>query len=230
VRSAVVFHQARMIDGNICSALIKIGYRIAAHPHERGDQLIGLRNCTFRVIDKVGLYRSPICRKTPAFRRGLSHNPQVLKKSLNMPADKLATLNAIAEALQNVSNVVVVVLGGSYARGFARSDSDIDIGIYYRQASPCSVDQVRSIAERICTVGSVPIVTGMCEWGPWVNGGAWIQTPVGKVDFLYRNLDQVQVVIEEGQQGIWHRLRSTAAVRLSERGLLRRDVYLCSAL
>jgi len=27
---------------------------------------------------------------------------------------------------------------------------------------------------------------------------------VGKVDFLYRNLDQVQVVIEEGRQGIWH--------------------------
>jgi hypothetical protein len=36
-----------------------------------------------------------------------------------------------------------------------------------------------------------------------VNGGAWIQTPVGKVDFLYRNLNQVQIVIEEGQQGIW---------------------------
>lgn len=36
-----------------------------------------------------------------------------------------------------------------------------------------------------------------------MNGGAWIQTPVGKVDFVYRNLDQVQVVIAEGQQGIW---------------------------
>jgi len=136
--------------------------------------------------------------------RPLSDNPDVLKSPLNMPEDKLGTLSAIAEALQNVSNVIAVVLGGSYARGFARSDSDIDIGIYYRQASPFSVDQVRSIAEGICRVGSVPIVTGMYEWGPWVNGGAWIQTPVGKVDFLYRNLDQVQVVIEEGRQGIWH--------------------------
>ena len=120
-----------------------------------------------------------------------------------MPADKLGTLNVTAKALENVSNVVAVVLGGSYARGFAHPDSDIDIGIYYRQASPCSVDQVRSIAERIATVGSVPIVTGLYEWGPWVNGGAWIQTPGGKVDFLYRNLDQVQGVIEEGRQGIW---------------------------
>lgn len=120
-----------------------------------------------------------------------------------MPADKLGTIHTIVEALENVSNLVAVVLGGSYARGFARPDSDIDIGIYYRQASPCSVDEVRSIAERIATVGSVPIVTGMYEWGPWVNGGAWIQTPAGKVDFLYRNLDQVQGVIEEGRQGIW---------------------------
>ena len=104
-------------------------------------------------------------------------------------------LNAIVEALQNVSSVVAVVLGGSYARGFARPDSDIDIGIYYRAASPFSVEQVRSVAERFRTVGSVPIVTGMYEWGPWVNGGAWVQTPVGRVDFLYRNLDPVQVVI-----------------------------------
>jgi len=122
---------------------------------------------------------------------------------LNMPEEKLRTLKAIAEALQNVSDVAAVVLGGSYARGFARPDSDIDIGIYYREASPFSVDQVRSVADGFCTVGSVPIVTGMYEWGPWVNGGAWIQTPAGKVDLLYRNLDQVQVVIDEGRQGEW---------------------------
>jgi hypothetical protein len=35
-----------------------------------------------------------------------------------------------------------------------------------------------------------------------VNGGAWIQTPAGKVDFLYRNLDQVETVLEEGCRGV----------------------------
>jgi Nucleotidyltransferase domain/Domain of unknown function (DUF4037) len=109
----------------------------------------------------------------------------------------------VTRALQNVPSVAAIVLGGSNARGLARADSDIDVGIYYHEASPLSVDQVRSVAETICTAGSVPIVTGMYEWGPWVNGGAWIHTPVGKVDFLYRNLDQVRAVIEEGRQGVW---------------------------
>jgi hypothetical protein len=36
-----------------------------------------------------------------------------------------------------------------------------------------------------------------------VNGGAWIQTAAGKVDFLYRNLDQVQRTLDETQQGIF---------------------------
>jgi hypothetical protein len=121
----------------------------------------------------------------------------------NMPAEKLQTLNTVSQALQNVPNVVAVVLGGSYARGLARCDSDIDIGIYYREALPIPSDRVRTVAETICIPGSVPIVTGLYEWGPWVNGGAWIQTPVGKVDFLYRNLNQVQKVIEEGRHGVW---------------------------
>lgn len=120
-----------------------------------------------------------------------------------MPAEKLRTFNAIAEALPNVPNLVAVVLGGSYACGLPRADSDIDIGLYYREASPFSVEQVRSVANRICTPGSVPVVTEMYGWGPWVNGGAWIQAPVGKVDLIHRNLDQVQIVIEEGRQGVW---------------------------
>jgi hypothetical protein len=120
-----------------------------------------------------------------------------------MPPDKAGTLITIAEDLRNIRNVAAIVLGGSQASGLAQPDSDIDIGIYYHEESPFSIDEVRSVAQRICTPGSVPIVTGFYEWGPWVNGGAWIQTRVGKVDFLYRNLKQVQTVIEEGRGGVW---------------------------
>jgi len=73
---------------------------------------------------------------------------------MNMQAEKLQTLNKIVEALKNVSNVVSVVLGGSHACGFARLDSDIDIGIYYREAVPFGIDDIRSIAEKICSPGS----------------------------------------------------------------------------
>ncbi len=126
------------------------------------------------------------------------HAPQ------NMAADTVRALTAITEDLQNVPDIVAVVPGGSYARGLARPDSDIDIGLYYREKLPFSVDRVRSVAESICTPGTVPVVTQPYDWGLWVNGGAWIQTPVGKVDFLYRNLDRVERVIEEGRRGIWH--------------------------
>ena len=120
-----------------------------------------------------------------------------------MPAEKLRMLNDVVDRVRGVPNVVAVVLGGSFALGLARSESDVDIGLYYHQASPFLVDRVRSVAESICLPGSTPTVTDFYEWGPWVNGGAWIQTPAGKVDFLYRNLDQVETVIEEGCRGVW---------------------------
>jgi hypothetical protein len=120
-----------------------------------------------------------------------------------MPAEKREMVSAIVGVLQRIENVIAVVLGGSYASGFARPDSDIDIGIYYREAAPFSVDQIRTAAEKISAAGSGPIVTELYGWGPWVNGGAWIQTPAGEVDFVYRNLNQVQTVIHDGQQGNW---------------------------
>jgi nucleotidyltransferase-like protein/uncharacterized protein DUF4037 len=120
-----------------------------------------------------------------------------------MPAEKERTLNDIVDRLRSIPNLVAVVLGGSYARGFARSESDIDIGLYYREASPFPVDRVRSIAESICIPGSTPTVTDFYGWGLWVNGGAWIETPTGEVDFLYKDLDQIETVIEEGCRGVW---------------------------
>jgi hypothetical protein len=39
--------------------------------------------------------------------------------------------------------------------------------------------------------------------GTWVNGGAWIQTSSGQVDFLYRNLEQVTATITKAKNGEW---------------------------
>jgi Nucleotidyltransferase domain len=124
--------------------------------------------------------------------------------SIDLRPTQFEFLQAIAFELTQISGVVAVVLGGSYARGSARPDSDLDIGIYYCEKSEPKVEKVRDCAKRFSLPDRPPIVTDFYDWGPWVNGGAWIHSPVGRVDFLYRNADQVQRVIYEVHQGIYH--------------------------
>lgn len=79
----------------------------------------------------------------------------------------------------------------------------MDIGLYYFEATPFAIADIRRIAADISVDGTAT-VTGFYEWGAWVNGGAWIHTPQGKVDFLYRNVNHIQRTIAEAQQGISH--------------------------
>jgi hypothetical protein len=99
--------------------------------------------------------------------------------------------------------MAAVVLGGSYAGGTQHGASDLDIGLYYREAEPFSIADIRRVADGVSAKGAAT-VTNFYEWGPWVNGGAWIFTDRGKVDFLYRNLDQVERTIAQAQEGIAH--------------------------
>ncbi|RFS17043.1 nucleotidyltransferase domain-containing protein [Emticicia sp. C21] len=123
-------------------------------------------------------------------------------KEMTLPHEKQLTLDAIVNDLQALPNVKAIVLGGSYATGRATEQSDLDVGIYYTDATPFSIDSVKEIAHKYAIDGS-PVVTGFYEWGPWVNGGAWINTASGKVDFLYKNIDQIHGTIEKAQKGIW---------------------------
>lgn len=99
--------------------------------------------------------------------------------------------------------VVAIVLGGSYASGAQHAASDLDVGLYYHKDTPFAIPTIKQIADGVAVTGGAT-VTGFYEWGAWVNGGAWIHTPHSKVDFLYRNLDQVQRTLTEAQQGITH--------------------------
>ena len=121
----------------------------------------------------------------------------------NLPEQKRLLLEQLVEQLNKTTGVSAIVLGGSYAGGTQHETSDLDIGLYYFPANPFSIAQIRRIAENV-SVGGKATVTGFYEWGAWVNGGAWIHTPQGKVDFLYRNLDQVQQTIADALQGITH--------------------------
>lgn len=118
-----------------------------------------------------------------------------------VPRARLGLINEIVAKLAAVRNVAAVVLGGSYARGTAKATSDLDFGIYYTEGSPFDTGRIREVAEKISSPGTPPTVTGFYEWGPWVNGGAWIVTSQGKVDFLYRNVQQIERTIARASTG-----------------------------
>lgn len=72
--------------------------------------------------------------------------PPALDPLSSLPPPKRALLDAIVAALRPVPNLAAIALGGSLARGTHRPDSDLDIGLYYRPATPFSIETIRGIA------------------------------------------------------------------------------------
>jgi predicted nucleotidyltransferase len=114
--------------------------------------------------------------------------------------DQRDLVSSLAKRLGAITGVKAVVLAGSYARGRALPGSDIDIGIFYSEATPFAVQRLRELAEAVNDTAG-PVVTNFYEWGPWVNGGAWLTIRGQRVDFLYRNLEHVERVIAEAEAG-----------------------------
>lgn len=124
-------------------------------------------------------------------------------KAPHIPEKKQLLLDKVVNHLSMIPGMAAIVLGGSYASGDQQESSDLDIGLYYYEKYPFSVGDVRHLAQKI-SVDRNPTVTGFYEWGAWVNGGAWIQTEVGKIDLLYRNFDHVKRTLDEARKGIVH--------------------------
>ncbi len=120
---------------------------------------------------------------------------------MNLPKLKDELLNQIVNDLKQADNIAAVVLGGSYATGEATEASDLDIGIYYSEKNPFIIDQIKLIAEKHAV--RTPVITDFYGWGQWVNGGAWIETSCGNVDFLYKNIEQIQSTIAKAKNGEW---------------------------
>ena len=106
----------------------------------------------------------------------------------------------LAQRLGRIAGVAAVALGGSRARGTHRPDSDFDLGIFYREASPFRIEDVKQLAAELSDLPD-PVVTDFGRWGRWVNGGAWLTIRGQRVDFIYRNLDDLARVFEACQQG-----------------------------
>ncbi|MEU5023298.1 nucleotidyltransferase domain-containing protein [Streptomyces milbemycinicus] len=102
-----------------------------------------------------------------------------------------------ARLVQEVPGVVGVMLGGSRARGEHAPDSDWDLGVYYR--GPLDVERLRGLAAEV--VGGPVEVAGPGGWGPWVNGGAWLDVDGQAVDWILRDVDRVRTVWEDCRAG-----------------------------
>lgn len=109
-------------------------------------------------------------------------------------------VSSLAARLGAIAGVRAVVLGGSFARGRARPESDIDLVLYYSEAVPFAIDDIRALAAAVNDTPD-PVVTGFGGWGRWVNGGAWLTSGGQRVDLLYRSIEQVERVIAESEAG-----------------------------
>jgi predicted nucleotidyltransferase len=107
----------------------------------------------------------------------------------------------VALRVGQIEGVVAVALGGSLARHEAHPDSDVDLGIYYRPEDPPSVEELRRLAEELDDRHPQDAATNLGEWGPWINGGAWLWIGGQRVDWLYRDLDRVEEVFSECRAG-----------------------------
>ena len=76
------------------------------------------------------------------------------------------------------------------------------MGLYYRP--PLDVRALEQLAKQLA--GADARVTAPGEWGPWVDGGAWLCIDGTAVDWLYRDLDRVQRSVRDAQEGrfAWH--------------------------
>ncbi|MBI1257271.1 MAG: DNA polymerase subunit beta [Chloroflexi bacterium] len=107
----------------------------------------------------------------------------------------------VADRLGEIDGVVAVVLGGSRARGAASPNSDIDLGIYYDPDQRPSLAALRALAKDLDDRHADDLATEFGEWGPWINGGGWLDIGGQRVDWLYRDLAQVEHEIAECEAG-----------------------------
>jgi predicted nucleotidyltransferase len=102
----------------------------------------------------------------------------------------------VADRLSRIDGIEAVALGGSWSRGTARADSDIDLGLAYDGDHPFSIAELAGAARELDDRHLDGLVTPLGAWGIGVNGGGWLLIDGNHVDFLYRDLNRVREVVE----------------------------------
>ena len=73
-------------------------------------------------------------------------------------------------------------------------------------------------------------VTAVGEWGPWINGGAWLTVDGRRVDLLYRDLGKVRAVIEACHAGQVERVYQPGHPHAFVSSIYMGEVALCRVL
>jgi Nucleotidyltransferase domain len=94
-------------------------------------------------------------------------------------------LSELAGRIVGIHGIVAVLLGGTRARGEHRPESDVDLGLYYRP--PLDIAALGALARDVG--GPRAQVTAPGGWGPWVDGGGWLDIDGEDVDWIYRDAD-----------------------------------------
>lgn len=113
-----------------------------------------------------------------------------------MPDKIEKILTQIINAFTDVNGIDAIVLGGSRATGTANKDSDIDIGIYYDKVS-FNLSEFKKRAVLLNDDQHNISITDPGEWGPWINGGGWLNIDGIAVDILFRDTEKVITVIND---------------------------------
>lgn len=140
-----------------------------------------------------------------------------------------ALLDRLVRTIGGVLGVRAIALGGSRARGEASPQSDYDIGLYYEPDQPIDVGRLAK-ALTLLPGPAASSVTAIGEWGPWINGGAWLTVEGKRVDLLYRDLAKVRAVIAEAQAGHVERVYQPGHPHAFVSSIYMGEVALCRVL
>jgi hypothetical protein len=138
-------------------------------------------------------------------------------------------IGRLVRAFGGVPGIRAIVLGGSRARGEASASSDYDIGLYYESDSPIDVGRLAKAAVLLPGAASSS-VTAVGEWGPWINGGAWLTVEGRRVDLLYRDLGKVRAVIQACRAGQIERVYQPGHPHAFVSSIYMGEVALCRVL
>jgi predicted nucleotidyltransferase len=110
-------------------------------------------------------------------------------------------IDPAVDRLRSIEGIVAIALGGSRARGNHTPKSDVDLGLYYQPENPPDLLALNHLAFELDDSHRTNLVTPIGEWGKWMNGGGWLRIKGISVDFLYRDVAQVNQVISDCHRG-----------------------------